>query len=92
MDRDNPYDPGGPEEWPVGAPDDGDDGDDTWQVTSDAEPVEEDAWDTFSEGSPTWGVDGGDDEGLDVGYLTEQHPQAAEVGVTDTAAGVQFFG
>lgn len=92
MDRDNPYDPAGPEEWSGGDPDHPEGGDDAWQVTADADPAEEAAWDTFSEGSPTWGVAGGEDEGLDVGYLTEQHPQAAEVGVTDTAAGVQFFG
>ena len=92
MDRDNPYDPAEPEEWPGGDPDQPEAGDDAWQVTSDAEPAEEAAWDTFSEGSPTWGVGGAEDEALDVGYLTEQHPQAAEVGVTDTAAAVQFFG
>ena len=92
MDRDNPYDPAGPEQWPGGDADQPEAGDDAWQVTSDAEPAEEAAWDTFSEGSPTWGVGGAEDEALDVGYLTEQHPQAAEVGVTDTAAAVQFFG
>ena len=96
MDRDNPYDPAGPEEWDGGDADlhesyteGADDG--VWEVEPDVEPAEE-AWDTFSEGSPTWGAADGGDEGLDVGYLTEQHPQAAEVGVTDTAAGVQFFG
>ncbi len=92
MDRDNPYDPVGPEEWEGGAPDSPEDGNDIQQVESDAEEAEDAAWDTFREGSPTWGVAGGEDEGLDVSYLTEQHPQATEVGVTDTAAGVQFFG
>ncbi len=97
MDRDNPYDPAGPEEWEGGGADLHEShaeaaDDDVWEVESDVEPASEAAWDTFSEGSPTWGVADGDDEGLDVGYLTEQHPQAAEVGVTDTAAGVQFFG
>ena len=97
MDRENPHDPTGPEEWEDGGTDpyesntegaaDGD-----WEAETDASPAEEAAWDTFSEGSPTWGVDDVGAEDLDVGYLTEQHPQAAEVGVTDTAAGVRFFG
>ena len=96
MDRDNPYDPAGPEEWEGGNAElfaefpEGDD--DGWEAGAEAEPAGDATWDTFSEGSPTWGAAEGGDEGLDVGYLTEQHPQAAEVGVTDTAAGVQFFG
>ena len=96
MDRDNPYDPVGPEEWEGGTADldeeDAEGAEGIWDVDAGAEPAEEDAWDTFSEGSPTWGAADSGDEGLDVGYLTEQHPQAADVGVTDTAAGVQFFG
>ena len=96
MDRNNPYDPDGPEEWEGGAADSHEDSPDAeadlWEADPQTESADEAAWDTFSEGSPTWGVAGGEDEGLDVGYLTEQHPQAAEVGVTDTAAGVQFFG
>ena len=95
MDRDNPDDPVGPEEWEDGAADGADEHTEgagsVWGVEPGAEP-DAAAWDTFSEGSPTWGATDGDDEGLDVGYLTEQHPQATEVGVTDTAAGMQFFG
>lgn len=95
MDRDNPYDPVGSEQWEGAAePRDEQPEDDPgiWDAQSGSAPAEEAAWDTFSEGSPTWGAAEVGDEALDVGYLTEQHPQAAEVGVTDTAAGVQFFG
>ena len=96
MDRDNPYDPDEPQQWDAGAAEahEGQPADDdaVWDLGSGAAPAEGAAWDTFSEGSPTWGAAEVGEEGLDVGYLTEQHPQAAEVGVTDTAAGAQFFG
>jgi len=96
VNRDNPYDPAGPEEWEGAGADSHEDSPDAdadlWEADPRTDSADEAAWDTFSEGSPTWGVAGGEDEGLDVGYLTEQHPQAAEVGVTDTAAAVQFFG
>ena len=99
MDRDNPYDPEGENDWgtsgtepygdfgetaadPVGA----------WTPEGGADPGDGTAWDTFSEGSPVWGATEPADGDLDVGYLTEQHPQAAEIGVTDTAAGARFFG
>lgn len=99
MDRDNPYDPDQAEEWEApGAGSDVDYGEpaaaaeDAWDVASDADESDGTAWDTFSEGGPVWGEAEHTDGDLDVGYLTEQHPQAAEVGVTDTAAGAQFFG
>ena len=91
MDRGNPYDPDeGADPRPgaepqaeefVGEWDEGPSG------TEDGT-----AWNTFSEGSPVWGAAEHHDDDLDVGYLTEQHPQAAEVGVTETAAGARFFG
>ncbi len=99
MDRDNPYDPAGAEEREGESADPysdfregGVDGAEGWEAESDVEAGDGTAWDTFSEGSPVWGDVEHPNDDLDVGYLTEQHPQAAEVGVTDTAAGVQFFG
>ncbi len=95
MARDNPYEPTQPEEWSSsdaeihsGFPE----SDDSWEEASGTELVEDAAWDTFSEGGPTWGAAEAGDEALDVEYLTEQHPQATEIGVTETAAGAQFFG
>ena len=99
MDRDNPYDPDAPEGWEAGGADphagytEGGVGAPEERVAgSDVETGDGTAWDTFSEGSPAWGDAEDHNDELDVGYLTEQHPQAAEVGVTDTAAGAQFFG
>lgn len=99
MDRENPYDPAGTDQWdaesaePYPAVDEGaPDGTTGWDVESDVEAAGGAAWDTFSEGSPVWADAGHADDDLDVGYLTEQHPQAAEVGVTEGAAGAQFFG
>ena len=99
MDRDNPYDPAGAEDWEAGAtdpssgdPEGGVGAAEDWNVGNDVETGDGTAWDTFSEGSPVWGDAEHPNDDLDVGYLTEQHPQAAEVGVTDTAAGAQFFG
>ena len=100
MDRENPYDQAGADEWEAGSagpytgfPEEGvgvDAGD--WDAGGGAAAGDATAWDTFSEGSPVWGDAEQADDDLDVGYLTEQHPQAAEVGITDTAAGAQFFG
>ena len=48
-------------------------------------------WDTFAGGSLAWSQRQ-PESNLDLGYLTDQHPQASGVGVTDTEAGAQFFG
>ncbi len=53
---------------------------------------ESQTWDTFAGGSLAWGDSKQSSSELDVGYLTDQHPQASEVGITDTEAGAQFFG
>lgn len=98
MDRDNPYDPTEAGDWeapaadPYAGYDESGVADDEWDTAGDADEGDGTAWDTFSEGGPVWGVAEHADDDLDVGYLTEQHPQAAEIGVTDTAAGAQFFG
>ena len=99
VDRDNPYDPEQAEEWAASGAGSYADQDESaaesavdWDVVGDADEGDGAAWDTFSEGGPVWGEAEHADGDLDVGYLTEQHPQAAEVGVTDTAAGAQFFG
>ncbi len=99
MDRDNPYDPDGPEEWEAGGADPyagytegGVGAAEELVAESDVQAGDGTAWDTFSEGSPVWSDAEHHNDDLDVGYLTEQHPQAAEIGVTDTAAGAQFFG
>ena len=99
MDRDNPYGPEGEYDWQTSGADpyadladaDADPGEGRVPAGG-ADPAEETAWDTFSEGGPVWGEAEPSDGGLDVGYLTEQHPQATEVGITDTAAGARFFG
>ena len=88
MDRDNPYGPEGEYDWETSGADPYADAD----ADAGADPAEETAWDTFSEGGPVWGEAEPSDGDLDVGYLTEHHPQATEVGVTDTAAGARFFG
>ena len=85
MDRNNPYyEPS--EESPVK---------DSQPAVGDyiAEETVEEArqWDTFSGGSLAWG-ETHPEESHDYEYLTNQHPQASEVGVTDTEAGAQFFG
>ncbi len=99
MDRDNPYDPTEPGEWEASGADPYSDltdsaaaADDEWAAASDVDEGEGTDWDTFGEGGPAWGEADYADGDVDVGYLTEQHPQAAEIGVTDTAAGAQFFG
>ena len=99
MDGDYPYDPAEAQGGEAGSADPysdfregGVDAADDWDVAGGVEAGDGTAWDTFSEGSPVWGDAEHPNDDLDVGYLTEQHPQAAEVGVTDTAAGVQFFG
>ena len=48
-------------------------------------------WDTFAGGSLAWSQRQ-PESNLDLVYLTDQHPQASGVGVTDTEAGAQFFG
>ncbi|MCY3786152.1 MAG: phosphatidate cytidylyltransferase [bacterium] len=98
MDRDKPHDPEGSEEWEAGGAQqdvgyiEGAAGAEEWAPESDTETGEGAAWDNFSEGSPVWSDAEHHNDDLDVGYLTEQHPQATEIGVTDTAAGAQFFG
>lgn len=99
MDRDNPNDPTEPGEWEASGADSYSDpiepgaaSDDEWAAVGDVDDDDAESWDTFGEGGPAWGEADYTDSDLDVGYLTEQHPQAAEIGVTDTAAGAQFFG
>lgn len=52
---------------------------------------DEQPWDTFAGGSLAWSQRQ-PESNLDLGYLTDQHPQASGVGITDTEAGAQFFG
>lgn len=98
MDREQPYDPTEADEWeepglyPATDDDDSAAAGTDWNAAAGTDGGDATTWDTFSGGSPVWGAAEHPDSDLDVGYLTEQHPQAAEVGVTDTAAGVQFFG
>ena len=96
MQQDNPHETSRPAEWSepgaegaAGPPM----ADDAWVAEPDTGGAGGDeSWDTFDSTGPNWGDAEAGDDALDVGYLTEQHPQATGVGVTETAAGASFFG